>query len=1026
MAVFQRPFNPDDVTINIVNAVLPDPLGEDALTHSARYPSVTIPCFVAEPAGVSTTIALSWPVTAAARPVDLPLDLQTVLGVDRLIELSPLPFGIANVLKMIRPGIPTFYLGYSLAAEPAPDSLVSVNDVAMDVGRVVMGCVFQDRMSLQPWAWIDIVGAALQQEAPGDAAGWLSMNTLFENQRSLLVRDPAGRPAGDETFEIRFFDPSDNVVRTETLISNEDGDLGPDALPQGNERAEISWSAVPDNGDEVLPVIAAYEASLEQPGDDDTRTYPNADPLILPSDFGSGHLQILDLAKWYAPVVVSPTSLISHPSHPWTSRFHGDSRLEPLVDGIATYQKLLPDIRAASGVHLSGWMFDDFPMNPYDPESSLSSLIAGANRDKFRILVTRSFLAKQGALDTTDMEVLMWAVMIMLALEPLIAIKPKYSDYKGFLGWHAIVLLIVIIEMLADPELNLEDTLRELVEFTEKDIRELLYDVSDGKSHIAFPAPHPVTMADNPVSIDFSVPGLGTIRQVQEMAGVYHHKFQVINKGDDTTPDYVGYLGGIDINANRLDAPGHHAARYRDPESLSPPQAGTYHDVHAKVTGPATRDMVGIFHERYHHALNFEPAGVVDEPLFQKPAVPPPPAFEPQTTEIAASGQHLVRIAQTSFKPAAGNEPFPWAPEGDSAIRETFERAIKQAREYIYIEEQYFTLDNGLIEILRQAANHCRRLVIVVAANTSDQLFGDQRRLATLERLAGGTAGDPGWGDRMIAGSPFRRPVLPPAQFKASQGRASLVEAIGSATTQKIYVAPFTRVPSGVPYFFWVGGELMFAEKASAVTSPGGHEAMELEVLRGGMPGTAIPWCPHPRPHNEGTPVTFAAPKDIFVHAKLLMVDDIFAAIGSCNWNRRGFYHDGEIDAFAIPDRLKASADNPALKLRTALWAEHLGLPPFMGRTLLADPIQAYELFRRSRYQGNRFAEHREFLAPRGDLDALNNSELLQVLPDSVKTTLLATMAAVTATQLKNLWNTIVDPTSELDPNPTPGPELPI
>ena len=87
------------------------------------------------------------------------------------------------------------------------------------------------------------------------------------------------------------------------------------------------------------------------------------------------------------------------------------------------------------------------------------------------------------------------------------------------------------------------------------------------------------------------------------------------------------------------------------------------------------------------------------------------------------------------------------------------------------------------------------------------------------------------------------------------------------------------------------------------------------------------------------------------------MVDDVFVAIGSCNWNRRGFYHDGEVDAFAIPDRLKAAADNPALLLRTALWAEHLGLSPLMGRSLLADPVEAYELFRRSRYAGNRFCQ---------------------------------------------------------------------
>ncbi len=62
------------------------------------------------------------------------------------------------------------------------------------------------------------------------------------------------------------------------------------------------------------------------------------------------------------------------------------------------------------------------------------------------------------------------------------------------------------------------------------------------------------------------------------------------------------------------------------------------------------------------------------------------------------------------------------------------------------------------------------------------------------------------------------------------------------------------------------------------------------------------------------------------------MVDDVFVGIGSCNTNRRGFFHDGEITAFAVPEQLKAARENPALNLRTALWAEHLGIPPAMGR----------------------------------------------------------------------------------------------
>jgi hypothetical protein len=217
----------------------------------------------------------------------------------------------------------------------------------------------------------------------------------------------------------------------------------------------------------------------------------------------------------------------------------------------------------------------------------------------------------------------------------------------------------------------------------------------------------------------------------------------------------------------------------------------------------------------------------------------------------------------------------------------------------------------------------------------------------------------------------------------------------------------------------------MYATKARSLSSPTGKPSVELEVLRGSLHGTGPAWCPNPRVHKAGAPVTFGPPRAIFVHSKLLMVDDIFCAIGSCNWNRRGFYHDGEVDVFAIPDRLKASRDNPAFLLRTQLWAEQLGLSPLMGSSLLADPVEAFELFFRTRYQGNRFSQHREFLAPRGDLESLNDLPIFQLIPDPVKVTLLATANAFVATETSNLWNTLSDPTTGVEAHSEEGPGLP-
>ena len=64
-----------------------------------------------------------------------------------------------------------------------------------------------------------------------------------------------------------------------------------------------------------------------------------------------------------------------------------------------------------------------------------------------------------------------------------------------------------------------------------------------------------------------------------------------------------------------------------------------------------------------------------------------------------------------------------------------------------------------------------------------------------------------------------------------------------------------------------------------------------------------------------------------YVHAKIYVMDDKFAIIGSANCNQRGWSHDSEVVA-GIFDQSK---DSPctlhvAHKLRMKLWAEHLGL----------------------------------------------------------------------------------------------------
>jgi phosphatidylserine/phosphatidylglycerophosphate/cardiolipin synthase-like enzyme len=77
----------------------------------------------------------------------------------------------------------------------------------------------------------------------------------------------------------------------------------------------------------------------------------------------------------------------------------------------------------------------------------------------------------------------------------------------------------------------------------------------------------------------------------------------------------------------------------------------------------------------------------------------------------------------------------------------------------------------------------------------------------------------------------------------------------------------------------------------------------------------------------------------IYVHAKVCVIDDVWATVGSDNLNRRSWTHDSELSCAVIDDELdERSPLDPgglgdgsrkfARALRLSLWAEHLGKSP--------------------------------------------------------------------------------------------------
>jgi phosphatidylserine/phosphatidylglycerophosphate/cardiolipin synthase-like enzyme len=88
------------------------------------------------------------------------------------------------------------------------------------------------------------------------------------------------------------------------------------------------------------------------------------------------------------------------------------------------------------------------------------------------------------------------------------------------------------------------------------------------------------------------------------------------------------------------------------------------------------------------------------------------------------------------------------------------------------------------------------------------------------------------------------------------------------------------------------------------------------------------------------------------------VVDDVWAAVGSDNLNRRSWTHDAELSAAVLdetrdpreprdPARLGDGARVFARELRLRLWREHLGRAPDDDGDLV-DPVEGFDAWRRA------------------------------------------------------------------------------
>lgn len=339
--------------------------------------------------------------------------------------------------------------------------------------------------------------------------------------------------------------------------------------------------------------------------------------------------------------------------------------------------------------------------------------------------------------------------------------------------------------------------------------------------------------------------------------GAHHQKAVVVQNRDGR----LAFVGGVDLAMGRWDTPEHlpNDERARGGRNIA---NDGFHDTHCMIEGPAVEEVEANFCQRW----NAHPDAVL-EGRDRVPARTPAETMDP-----IPQATHFVQINRT-IPPGVPAFSFVNAAQGDPSARRARINAIRRARRFVYIEEQYLTMVD--------TADHAALLA------SSDPLAFVPSNPETIA-----------------------------AALRARLVGTDPLDFVAILIPRKLGEDP--RFADGVLY--------EMRKRVIVFLTHGLSDAQKRERLL----------VFHLR--NRSGQFTY-------VHAKNMVVDDIWASIGSSNLGFRSMTYDTEINCDVVDGAIERGVRPYARDLRIALWREHLRLPAGSAAVLL-DPRRGFEQLR--------------------------------------------------------------------------------
>jgi phosphatidylserine/phosphatidylglycerophosphate/cardiolipin synthase-like enzyme len=211
-----------------------------------------------------------------------------------------------------------------------------------------------------------------------------------------------------------------------------------------------------------------------------------------------------------------------------------------------------------------------------------------------------------------------------------------------------------------------------------------------------------------------------------EVTGIHHQKGLVVIRGDVVT----AFVGGIDFLGDRLDTTRHDAKLPR-PNPTRPDEglSSYWHDGAVMLEGRAAVDVLGVFFRRWE-ACTRQPA----RRFLLKDGTAISPSLNPAVEATSLRGGKQGRVSA----PVRATYVAVNFPEGDAAgtspvddstpstygkvhtVGLMYQTAIRGARKYIYIEDQYCDSPITLFPVLGEAIKRGVKVIAVLPGYNDD------------------------------------------------------------------------------------------------------------------------------------------------------------------------------------------------------------------------------------------------------------------------------------------------------------------